>query len=185
VSRGWLLVPVLLLVVLTAGTFERDAGSHTLRGHPAGTTLIHKVDHSRNAAQGCRRRLDGHGWPVEFLERNTSSLPLRRWVLKRWNRRAAWKCSVLRRQIEAENAWRASARGRWIAAAEYLSSISAGDPWPNCPDPHDGSGSWDDTKACEAPGYSWSACATSSMFVGPLQFHPMWRSLWQRFGIRC
>jgi hypothetical protein len=183
--RGLVTLAAVLACLGVVGTVEHQAESHTLKSSPYSTRLVHAVDHSRNAAQGCRRRLEGHGWPVEFLERRTSSLPLRRWVLKRWNRRAAWKCSVLRRQIARENAWRQSARGRWIAAAEYLSSISAGDPWPNCPDPHDGTGSWDDTKACEAPGYSWSACATSSMFVGPLQFHPMWRSLWQRFGIRC
>jgi hypothetical protein len=81
------------------GTVEHQAESHTLKSSPYSTRLVHAVDHSRNAAQNCRRRLEGHGWPVEFLERRTSSLPLRRWVLRRWNRRAAWICGKLERVI--------------------------------------------------------------------------------------
>jgi hypothetical protein len=108
---------VTVLAALTVvGTVEHQAESHTLKSSPYSTRLVHAVDHSRNAAQGCRRRLEGHGWPVEFLERNTSSLPLRRWVLKRWNRRAAWKCSVLRRVIEERN--RTRGFGIWDAIAE-------------------------------------------------------------------
>jgi hypothetical protein len=40
-----------------------------------------------------------------------------------------------------------------IRAAEIIGSQSAGDPWPNCDDPYDGSGaSWEDTVACENGG---------------------------------
>jgi|SRR5688572_26321721 len=41
-----------------------------------------------------------------------------------------------------------------IKAAEIIGSQSAGDPWPNCPDPYDGSGaSWEDTADCESDGW--------------------------------
>lgn len=43
--------------------------------------------------------------------------------------------------------------GSQIAAAEAIAQASRGDPWPNCPDPYDGSGaSWEDTVACENGG---------------------------------
>jgi hypothetical protein len=47
---------------------------------------------------------------------------------------------------------------RNIAAANQLRSEQCGhvhgycDPWPSCPDPFDGRGSWQDTKNCESPG---------------------------------
>lgn len=41
-----------------------------------------------------------------------------------------------------------------IRAAEIIGSQSAGDPWPNCPDPYDGSGAtWSDTADCESGGW--------------------------------
>lgn len=39
-----------------------------------------------------------------------------------------------------------------IAAAEWIAENSINDPWPNCPDPYDGGGSWDDTARCENGG---------------------------------
>ncbi len=76
---------------------------------------------------------------------------------------------------------------RMIAAAEQIKRESPGsDPWPNCPDPYDGGGfSWQDTKDCESPGYSWSE-DPPGYFCGPLQVDPQW---WQhvirRYGVPC
>ena len=71
-------------------------------------------------------------------------------------------------------------RAKQIQAAETIARESSGDPWPNCPDPHDGSGaSWDDTVACENGG-DWND--SPGYFRCGLQFEPMWE---RRFGRLC
>ena len=70
-------------------------------------------------------------------------------------------------------------RSRQIAAAEVIGRESSGDPWPNCPDPFDGQGSWDDTVGCENCG-SWFDSPV--YFRCGLQFDPAWES---RFGRLC
>jgi hypothetical protein len=74
------------------------------------------------------------------------------------------------------DAWRA----RQIAAAETIAQESGGDPWPNCPDPYDGSGAtWDMTVACENSG-DW--LDSPGYYRCGLQFDPMWE---RRFGRLC
>lgn len=59
-----------------------------------------------------------------------------------------------------------------------LAADSAGDPWPNCPDPHDGSGSsWYDTVQCENGG-SW--LDSPGYYRCGLQFDPMWERHYRR-----
>jgi hypothetical protein len=71
-------------------------------------------------------------------------------------------------------------RTRQIAAAETIARESSGDPWPNCPDPYDGSGaSWGDTVNCENSG-DW--LDTPGYYRCGLQFDPMWE---RRFGRLC
>lgn len=69
--------------------------------------------------------------------------------------------------------------GRQIYAATVIGRESAGDPWPNCPDPFDGGGSWDATVACENGG-DW--LDSPGYFRCGLQFEPMWE---RRFGRLC
>jgi hypothetical protein len=70
--------------------------------------------------------------------------------------------------------------GRQIWAADIIGSESAGDPWPNCPDPHDGSGSsWYDTVNCENGGNWYDS---PGYYRCGLQFDPMWE---RRFGRLC
>jgi hypothetical protein len=73
--------------------------------------------------------------------------------------------------------------GYWIArqiwAANQIGSSSAGDPWPHCPDPHDGRGSWQDTVNCENGG-NWMD--SPGYYRCGLQFDPMWE---RRFGRLC
>lgn len=67
-----------------------------------------------------------------------------------------------------------------IAAASTIAAESSGDPWPNCPDPYDGSGaSWQDTVDCENSG-SWFD--SPGFFRCGLQFDPSWE---RRFGLLC
>lgn len=61
---------------------------------------------------------------------------------------------------------------------DLLARASAGDPWPNCPDPHDGSGSsWYDTVNCENGG-NW--LDSPGYYRCGLQFDPMWESHYGR-----
>lgn len=66
-----------------------------------------------------------------------------------------------------------------IWAGNILGSESAGDPWPNCPDPYDGSGSWQDTVNCENGG-NW--LDSPGYYRCGLQFDPGWE---RRFGALC
>jgi hypothetical protein len=129
-TRAALALCALLAGMAAAGTVEHPAGSHEKRDRPKSTWLLHQVDHARNAAQNCRRRLEGHGWPVEFLERRTSSLPLRRWVLRRWTKRARETCAELRRVIERQNDENPgpSRIGVWYWIAVCESSLGTGRP---------------------------------------------------------
>lgn len=106
-----LVIAVVLLVtlVLPSAMITAIDGDDTAQGHaqqaaPASLRLIHRVDHARRGAQGCRRRLTGRTWPVAYLERHTVSVPLRRWVLHRWARRASVRCSLLRGVLAARRA---------------------------------------------------------------------------------
>ena len=66
-----------------------------------------------------------------------------------------------------------------IWAANILGRESSGDPWPNCPDPYDGGGSWYDTVACENTG-NW--LDSPGYYRCGLQFDPGWE---RRFGRLC
>lgn len=94
-------------VLLVASLSLPRSGAHTKWTEPPGLRVIHQIDHSRAAGQNCRYRLEGRRWPVEFLERHTSSLRLRRWVLRRWNGRARVQCGRLAAWLssEAGQAW--------------------------------------------------------------------------------
>jgi hypothetical protein len=66
-----------------------------------------------------------------------------------------------------------------IWAANILGAESAGDPWPNCPDPFDGGGSWYATVGCENNG-NW--LDSPGYYRCGLQFDPGWE---RRFGRLC
>lgn len=71
----------------------------------------------------------------------------------------------------------------WIAkqirAARWIGSHASRDPWPNCPDPFDGGGTWYATVACENYGIWYD---TPGFYRCGLQFHPMWE---RKFGQLC
>jgi hypothetical protein len=109
---------------------------------------------------------------------------------RRWARKAVvW----LARELHQSIAWLQPPRpaprivyggpANVIAAAERILA-QGGDPWPNCPDPGDG-GTWQQTKDCESPGYSWYE-DPPGYFCGPLQFDPAyWGDVIRRYGIPC
>jgi hypothetical protein len=96
-----------------------------------------------------------------------------------WHRKAAvW---IKRELAETERALRPPVTN-WAAIqmryGDRLAADSAGDPWPNCPDPHDGSGaSWQDTVNCENNG-SW--LDSPGYYRCGLQFDPMWERYYGR-----
>jgi hypothetical protein len=106
---------------------------------------------------------------------------------------------VCRRGANQHKRWACQARG-WIARelaetrralnpptdwaaiqmryGNMLARASSGDPWPSCPDPHDGSGaSWYDTVRCENNG-SW--LDSPGYYRCGLQFDPMWERFYGR-----
>lgn len=67
-----------------------------------------------------------------------------------------------------------------ISAANSIGAAShanGGDPWPNCPDPFDGSGSWQDTVNCENTGNWYDS---PGYFRCGLQFKPSWETVYGR-----
>jgi hypothetical protein len=92
---------------------------------------------------------------------------------QRWHRIAVrWITEEL---LETRRALRPAVTD-WVAIQMHygrrLALASAGDPWPHCPDPHDGSGaSWQDTVNCENNG-SWYD--SPGYYRCGLQFDPMW-----------
>lgn len=68
---------------------------------------------------------------------------------------------------------------RQIAIATKIGSESGGDPWPNCPDPFDGGGSWQATVNCENNGNWYDS---PGYFRCGLQFDPGWEN---KYGRLC
>lgn len=133
-------------------------------------------------AQAHLLKVTDHGAQTKLEQRRTSqrvNLAHARYVARHgrganrvWHRKAAvW----LKRELhETERAMRP--KTDWAAIqmryGRLLALASAGDPWPNCPDPYDGSGaSWYDTVACENNG-SW--LDSPGYYRCGLQFDPMW-----------
>jgi len=99
--------------------------------------------------------------------------------LKAKLRHANQRIRILRRRLHPpapKTAWYVT---KQIWAANILGRESAGDPWPNCPDPYDGGGSWQDTVNCENGG-SW--LDSPGYYRCGLQFDPGWE---RRFGRLC
>jgi hypothetical protein len=71
---------------------------------------------------------------------------------------------------------------RQIWAATLIGSAShanGGDPWPNCPDPFDGGGGWQDTVNCENHGNWYDS---PGFYRCGLQFDPGWE---HKYGRLC
>lgn len=147
--------------------------------------------HARVVGRG-QVRFDGAGperWAMRYRRaQRRYRVEHRRFVLEQRHRRRVQRelrharAARLLQSHDAEPAagsvgyWRA----RQIAAAEVLGRESGGDPWPNCPDPYDGSGAgWDDTVQCENSG-NW--LDSPGFYRCGLQFDPAWES---RFGRLC
>jgi hypothetical protein len=107
-------------------------------------------------------------WPTVYAERHASLDYLH--LLKRlW----AHRHHQAQHSYVAPTGWIA----KQIAAAEDIARKSGGDPWPNCPDPFDGGGSWQDTADCENHG-SWMD--SPGYYRCGLQFDPMWERVYGR-----
>lgn len=68
---------------------------------------------------------------------------------------------------------------RQITIATKIAQESGGDPWPNCPDPFDGSGTWQDTVNCENGGNWYDS---PGYYRCGLQFDPGWEI---KYGRLC
>jgi hypothetical protein len=74
---------------------------------------------------------------------------------------------VSRKQVRSVSYWAALQ----IHYATLIARSSSKDPWPNCPDPFDGRGSWFDTVSCENHG-NW--LDSPGYYRCGLQFDPGW-----------
>ncbi len=104
-----------------------------------------------------------------------------------------WLRKLHARQVRPEPHW-SFWRVAQIWLAEKIADGSSGDPWPSCPDPRAGGGSWDDTARCEARG-TFESIGDAAWGVDPpgfyrcaLQFAPSWEpkyagELRRRFGV--
>lgn len=111
-----------------------------------------------------------------FLAEQRHRRRLERQFRRRLHTLSQRRLQARRPSVPPTTGWRA----KQIAAAETIAQESAGDPWPNCSDPYDGSGaSWDDTVNCENGG-DW--LDSPGYFRCGLQFEPMWEA---RFGRLC
>lgn len=82
----------------------------------------------------------------------------------------------------AEKARLAALQPNWpeiqIHYATLIAQASGGDPWPNCPDPYDGRGSWSDTVNCENHGNWYDS---PGYYRCGLQFDPGWE---RKYGVK-
>jgi hypothetical protein len=125
--------------------------------------------------EGCRVFFHNHPRQARSRIGRAELRKARIWVGVLRRELAETRAALEPRRVLAAVDWRA----RQIAAAEVIGRESTGDPWPNCPDPFDGGGSWDDTVQCENGG-SW--LDTPGFYRCGLQFDPMWE---RRFGRLC
>lgn len=116
-------------------------------------------------------------WPTKYLERHARTVPALHWLARLWHQRHR---QAQQRYLRAHRARTVSYEGwaaRQIAAAEAIARSSGGDPWPNCPDPYDGGGSWQATVDCENGG-NW--LDSPGFYRCGLQFDPHWETVYGR-----
>jgi len=150
---AWLALTIILTVWLAA-----PARGHLLRypDHPKRSVLENREQSQVKNLKHCR-----------YVARNGLGPHVR------WHRLCVrWLTEEL---LETRRALRPPVTD-WAAIQMHygrrLAVASNGDPWPNCPDPHDGSGaSWQATVNCENNG-SW--LDSPGYYRCGLQFDPMW-----------
>jgi hypothetical protein len=95
--------------------------------------------------------------------------------------RAAERRAAELARIAREKARLAALQPSWpeiqMHYASLIAQSSGGDPWPNCPDPYDGRGSWSDTVNCENQGNWYDS---PGYYRCGLQFDPGWEVKYHR-----
>lgn len=141
-----------------------------LDGRSAGTRVSPQLLASSPGRPSSPRRIEGidvQGWHARAVR----------------NRRAINRLRSELRDASKRTLSSVTSTGYWVArqisVANIIGAQSAGDPWPNCPDPFDGQGSWQDTVDCENNG-SW--LDSPGFYRCGLQFDPMWE---RRYGQLC
>jgi len=158
---------IVVSLVLTSTTAE--AKPHFL-WHKKGLSQERKVAYFERSVKRDR-------WAVSFLTGRPSKVARSdlRWyrAALKWHQElyARYKAKL----VPKIDYWVA----KQIRVAEMIGRSARKDPWPNCPDPYDGSGSWSDTVNCENGG-NWYDSA--GYYRCGLQFDPMWEI---RYGPLC
>lgn len=164
-------ITIATLIMLTTIPLAGSVSTAVLRARE------HRQVRTLHRVTGTVRFFENHPWLLKYG-------PTRqRTVAHRELHRARVWVPIVRRELAETRAALAPPRYDWvalqIAAANVIGRESAGDPWPNCPDPFDGGGSWSDTVACENNG-NWMD--SPGYYRCGLQFDPSWEN---RFGRLC
>jgi hypothetical protein len=176
---------VALVILVGAAVYTERAQAHLVERPKATGLEARLVSQQANYAHArfvCNRGANAnrrwHCVWVPILERELAKT---RYAIHVRQRRA---------QAQAAHTSEADARRRNIGAATqvYHEQGCTGrrcDPWPNCPDPFDGRGSWDDLKRCESGTAPWTVGRLAG-YCGPLQIHlRYWAHIIRRWGLPC
>jgi hypothetical protein len=154
----------LTAVIVTALTVGQAAQAHLVTKPKRNTLKV--IEKSQRTNLNHSRYVCKHGKRFH-----------KRWSCKavKWLSRELQQTRRAMRPVRGTNYW----IGRQIWAANQIGASSGGDPWPNCPDPFDGGGSWQATVNCENSG-NWYDSA--GYYRCGLQFDPMWE---RKYGRLC
>lgn len=163
-----------LIVVSLALTFTSNAQAHPkFLWHHAKMSTEQKVHYFQ-------RSIERDKWAVSFLVHRRSLTAKRdlHWykAALRWYRQLYDHYSAKLTPVASV------APTNWVAKQIWVANKIGGhgtDPWPNCPDPFDGGGSWSATVHCEN-GDNWYD--SPGYYRCGLQFDPMWE---RKYGALC
>ncbi len=143
-----------LIFGLLAAVAIQNVGAHAKVAKPAGTRVIHAVDHARNATWSCQGERGTPRIKSVYSERRTSSVRYRWWVARLW--RGRLRACVTRMKEDVRRA----------RAEQARQEVSLVDAWP-----------WPALRECESGG-DWTYNGPSG-FDGAYQFVP---STWLAHG---
>jgi hypothetical protein len=167
VTRAALALALAVALTLLAGrAFDQelatqDAGAHLIRVAPKPSRSMLENRAARQAESYAHAKyVCRHGARAN----QRWHCAAKTWIQREWNE----TMNLLRPTATPYSSWVAIQ----IHYATLIAQASAGDPWPNCSDPYDGSGaSWSDTVGCENNGNWYDS---PGYYRCGLQFDPMW-----------
>lgn len=155
---------VIILVAVAAMSTAAPASAHLVAHPKCGEMHCREASQKLNIAHAkyvCHHGRRAHKrWSCQAVQ---------------WLTRELKKTEAALHPVVTTSSWIA----KQISVANMIGAASGGDPWPNCPDPYDGGGSWQSTVNCENGGNWYDS---PGYYRCGLQFDPMWE---QKYGQLC